>query len=64
MTAADAVEFMLAGCSAVQVGTATFIHPGAMIRIIEELDTYCAEHAVARVADLIGEFVAPEMLGA
>lgn len=41
-TAEDAVEYMLAGASAVQVGTATFIHPGAMLRIIDGIAQFCA----------------------
>ncbi|CAN5681498.1 dihydroorotate dehydrogenase [soil metagenome] len=53
-SADDAVEFMLAGASAVQVGTASFIDPGAMQKIIAGLDAYCAEMGVASVRDLTG----------
>jgi dihydroorotate dehydrogenase (NAD+) catalytic subunit len=45
---------MLAGATAVQVGTATFLHPGAMIEIIDGLAQFCAQHGLPRVADLIG----------
>lgn len=37
MTAQDALEYLFVGCKAVQVGTATFLHPGAMVNIIDEL---------------------------
>ncbi len=53
-TAEDAIEYMLAGASAVQVGTATFIQPDAMIAILEGLARYCERKGVLRVADLIG----------
>ncbi len=53
-TGLDAVRFMLAGASAVQVGTATFRRPDAMLRIIEELEAYCRETKTSRVASLTG----------
>jgi dihydroorotate dehydrogenase (NAD+) catalytic subunit len=59
-TAEDAVEYMLAGASAVQVGTATFLQPAAMTTIIEGLKTFCLQRDVPRVADLIGGVVIEE----
>jgi dihydroorotate dehydrogenase (NAD+) catalytic subunit len=53
-TAADAAEYMLAGASAVQVGTATFLQPGAMIDVIDGLDRFCTMRGLARVSDLTG----------
>ena len=53
-TAENVVEFMLAGATAAQVGTATFIHPTAMISTIDGLVEYCERHGIARVAELIG----------
>jgi dihydroorotate dehydrogenase (NAD+) catalytic subunit len=50
----DAVEMLLAGASAVGVGTATFADPRAMLRILDELSRWCDRHAVARVAELTG----------
>lgn len=52
--ARDAVEFLLAGAAAVQVGTVTFRHPTAMTTIIEELDRYCDAKGIARIRDLTG----------
>ena len=53
-TARDAVEYLLAGATAVQVGTATFLHPTAMITIVDDLARWCDARGFARVADLIG----------
>ena len=50
-----AVELLLAGASAVQVGTATFADPRAPARILGELEGWCRRHRVARVADLVGK---------
>ncbi len=53
-TGRDAAEFLLAGASAVQVGTAIFREPAAPLRILGELERFCAEHGVADVRELIG----------
>ena len=50
----DAVEMLLAGASAVAVGTANFRDPRAPYRVLDELRDWCARHGVARVCDLIG----------
>lgn len=50
----DAVEYMLAGATAVQVGTVNFIHPNRMIEIIEALPDFLRRHGLARAADLTG----------
>ncbi len=52
--ARDAVEFMLAGATAVQVGTITFQHPTAMMTIIDELESWCDAKGFKRVSDLTG----------
>ena len=54
MTAEDAVEFMLAGATAVQVGTASYADPRATERIAKGLDQWCRGHNVERVASLTG----------
>jgi len=53
-TGTDAVEFLLAGASAVAVGTANFVDPTATIRVADGITEYCHRHGIARVADLIG----------
>jgi dihydroorotate dehydrogenase (NAD+) catalytic subunit len=53
-TAEDAVEFLMAGATAVQVGTASFVSPTAMLQVIEGLRAFCARKGIARVGDLTG----------
>jgi len=53
-TAADALEFILAGASAVQVGTANFVHPDGSIRVLRELAQWLVDRNVATVSELIG----------
>ena len=53
-TAEDAVEFMLAGATAVQVGTASYADPRAVENIANGLKKWCAQNDVARAADLTG----------
>jgi dihydroorotate dehydrogenase (NAD+) catalytic subunit len=52
-TTEDAVEYMLAGASAVQVGTATFVQPATMTTIIDGLVKFCERRDIDHVADLI-----------
>jgi dihydroorotate dehydrogenase (NAD+) catalytic subunit len=59
-TADDAVEYMLAGASAVQVGTATFVQPAAMTTIIDGLEAFCMHREIARVSDLTRAVVIEE----
>ena len=56
-TAEDAIELLLAGASAVQVGTATFRDPRASGRILRDIGAWCRRHGVRRLADLIGAAV-------
>jgi dihydroorotate dehydrogenase (NAD+) catalytic subunit len=50
----DALEFFIAGASAVQIGTATFVEPGACARMLRELESYFAENPNLTLKDLIG----------
>jgi dihydroorotate dehydrogenase (NAD+) catalytic subunit len=59
-TAEDAIEYLLAGASAVQVGTATFLQPAAMITIIDGLTAFCLRREIPRITDLIGGAVIEE----
>lgn len=54
MNASDAIEFMLAGASAIQVGTANFIDPQISVKIIEGIKDYCERHKIDDVNDLVG----------
>jgi dihydroorotate dehydrogenase (NAD+) catalytic subunit len=50
----DAVEFLMAGATVVQVGTASYADPRAVQRIADSLEKWCSRHRVAKVTDLIG----------
>jgi dihydroorotate dehydrogenase (NAD+) catalytic subunit len=50
----DALEFLIAGARAVQVGTANFVHPTVSLDIIKGLKCFCQDHGVVRIEDLIG----------
>lgn len=54
MNAADAIEFMLAGASAIQVGTAGFVDPLAPVKIVEGIEDYLVRHKIESVTDLVG----------
>ncbi|TRX70583.1 dihydroorotate dehydrogenase [Carboxylicivirga sp. M1479] len=54
MNTTDAIEFMLAGASAIQVGTANFIDPCVTDKIVVGLEQYCQENGFSKVSDLIG----------
>ncbi|MEW5974511.1 MAG: dihydroorotate dehydrogenase [Acidobacteriota bacterium] len=58
-TAEDAIEFLLVGACAVQVGTATFLDPEASLKVIRGLEAFCARRNVTRVATLIGALKEP-----
>ena len=57
-TASDAVEFIIAGASAVAIGTATFAQPDCTIKIIDGIRDYLQRHGIASVADLVGSLSA------
>lgn len=50
----DALEFLITGAKAVEIGTANFVDPEASVKIIEELKDYCKANGIARIEDIIG----------
>ena len=58
-TAEDAIEFLIAGASAVQVGTANFVDPFIWSKLVTGLDDYMTRHHISRVADLVGSLNIP-----
>ncbi len=56
-TAADVVEFMLAGATAVQIGTASYWDPCATEKIVDDLQRWCEDRGITRLADLIGGLI-------
>jgi dihydroorotate dehydrogenase (NAD+) catalytic subunit len=53
-TASDAIEFIIAGASAIAVGTATFLEPGCAVKIIDGIKKYCARNNISNIKELIG----------
>ena len=54
MTAEDAIEFMMAGATAVSVGAANFINPSAMIDVIDGMETFLRKHNIEDINDIVG----------
>ncbi len=53
----DIIEFMIAGSSAIQIGTLNFIDPTAPIKIISELEEYCSEAGISKISELTGSYI-------
>ena len=54
MNGRDAVEFILAGATAIEVGTANFVDPAVTVKIVDYIKDYCERHNVADINDLVG----------
>ena len=54
MNGRDAIEFILAGATAIQVGTANFIDPSVTVKIIDYIENYMQRHGIASMQELIG----------
>lgn len=54
MNGRDAIEFMLAGARAVQVGTANFVDPSVTMKIIDYMEDYCQRHGIKDINDIVG----------
>jgi dihydroorotate dehydrogenase (NAD+) catalytic subunit len=54
MTASDALEFLIAGASAVQVGTANFVNPRSTLDIIEGIEAFLVRHHIEKLSDITG----------
>jgi dihydroorotate dehydrogenase (NAD+) catalytic subunit len=59
VTPEDAVEFLLAGATAIQVGTASYADPRAVERLAKGLESWCRSHGVEKVASLTGAMELP-----
>lgn len=57
MTATDAIEFLLAGASAVQIGTANFVDPTVTMKIIDGIEDYCTRHRITDINEIIGGLI-------
>lgn len=56
-SASDAIEFMLAGASAIEIGTANFIDPAVSVKVAQGIVEYCERHGIANVSDLTGALI-------
>jgi len=56
MTAQDALEFLVVGASAVQVGTANFVNPRATLDILEGIEAFMVKKGIQRISEIIGSF--------
>lgn len=54
MNGRDAMEFILAGATAVEIGTANFIDPAVTVKVVDYMEEYCRRHGVTDIKDLIG----------
>jgi len=59
VSARDALEFLIAGASAIQVGTANFIDPLASAKVVRGLEEFCAEQGLASIRELVGSLELP-----
>jgi dihydroorotate dehydrogenase (NAD+) catalytic subunit len=50
----DALEFLIAGARAVEVGTANFVNPKAMLEIIDGIETYCLNNGISKIGEIVG----------
>jgi dihydroorotate dehydrogenase (NAD+) catalytic subunit len=57
MNVTDVLEFIMAGASAVSIGTANFVQPGISIQVINELADYMVANNIAKISDLVGAAV-------
>lgn len=60
MTWEDAIEFFLAGASAIQVGTANFIDPDAAVKIARGIEAYCMKEGIEDADNLVGAMILPD----
>lgn len=59
LTVRDALEFLLVGATAVQVGTANFANPSVSLELIEGLEAYCREHTLRALREVVGTLEVP-----
>jgi dihydroorotate dehydrogenase (NAD+) catalytic subunit len=50
----DAIEFLMVGSRAVEIGTANFINPRVTLEVIEGIRAYCAENGIRKIGEIVG----------
>ena len=53
----DAIEFMIVGASAVQIGTVNFINPNAGVEIISGMEEFCKQESINKISDLTASYL-------
>jgi dihydroorotate dehydrogenase (NAD+) catalytic subunit len=53
-TANDAIEYMIVGASAVEIGTANLIDPEASVKVVEGVRAYCSENRIKNISEIVG----------
>ena len=59
-TAEDALEFFIAGASAVQIGTAQFVNPSVTSEVVSGLEKYLEDHSLSAITEIVGTLEIPE----
>lgn len=54
MNATDAIEFMMCGARAIQIGTANFIDPNVAMKVIDGMNDWCDKHGVKDINEIVG----------
>jgi len=54
MDVRDALEFLIVGARAVEIGTANFVKPGASLEVVEGMARYCADHGIKHIGEIVG----------
>ena len=54
MNGRDAIEFMLAGARAIEIGTANFVDPAVTMKVIDYMDDYCQRHGISDINEIVG----------
>jgi len=57
MSGSDALEYLIAGAKAVEVGTANLVDPEATIKIIDELEEYCQKNGIKKIEEIVGTLI-------
>jgi dihydroorotate dehydrogenase (NAD+) catalytic subunit len=61
MTGEDALEYLITGAKAVEVGMANFVDPQSTLRVIQDLEAFCKSHGIERIEELIGSLKARDL---
>jgi len=56
-SARDALEFMVCGATAIQIGTANFVNPGTAAEVVSGMSAWCAEQGIERIEDIVGTLI-------